>query len=447
MTTFDAQGRPTDGVDPNLGHFTATYDTRGDVTETYDSGAVRDYNAAGALTGGFDPGKGGGHFTVAPDGSGGEVWTYDSGMVRDYNAAGALTGGFDPGKGGGHFTVAPDGSGGEVWTYDSGMLRDYNAAGVLVGGTDPGLGPFTVTYDQSSGDATWTFDSGYAQVFDPGGNLIRIGLPDGVEVPAHIEQNSDGTSTIIATLTVDGQTYQGSFDSKWNFFSSDGKTEITGYGTAQVQVLTGVTDPSTDQFIVGGTTKTLADGTVLYGFAVGSNGFITYDGTEIVWGDLVLTGTYDKTTGIFTTTNGDYIFVGQDGLQIAVYRQSDEAYVLWDGSVVMTPQSWKVDLQQLLDCKALLQSRANSISDEYAKIVEYLTLLEIDGGLGKVAGWWFSPAADTFPDVRTQMYNALSLVGEVLTDTITQIQQSHDNYVLQEEANLQNVGSLGRSAA
>src|ERR1700722_16131624 len=79
-----------------------------------------------------------------------------------------------------------------------------------------------------------------------------------------IEHGKIENGSFLAETTVNGQTVWGNYGSDGSFLSQDGTIYVTASGQAQ----TGVTTPGGD-FLPGGTTHTLASGTVLYGYADG----------------------------------------------------------------------------------------------------------------------------------------------------------------------------------
>src|SRR5260221_635580 len=77
--------------------------------------------------------------------------------------------------------------------------------------------------------------------------------------------------------------------------------------------------------------------------------FFSSDGTTIVLSNgTVLTGHLDKSTGIFTANDGSSFFIGNNGIEPAK-PEPDGSYQLPDGSTVMTPKEWSVDLPALHD--------------------------------------------------------------------------------------------------
>jgi uncharacterized protein YukE len=258
----------------------------------------------------------------------------------------------------------------------------------------------------------------------------------GQEYQGHAE--TVGSQTLFV-IEVDGKSYAGGFGSDGTFMSADGTMIIPPFGSPEF----GVTDPNTGQFIQGGTTLTMPDGTVLYGYSI-DGAFMTYDGTEIVLnGNDVLHGTYDTQTGIFTATNGDTLFVGQNGIQLA-FPQPDGSYELGDGSIIMTPQSWTVDLAAMSDAIATTKTNADGVTQEYANIVSYITNLQQGlgwGGSAPFAGYWVGPAADTFNAVTEALYNAMSSLDGLLADVVSQLEQSYQNYVAAEAANTRNLSA------
>jgi uncharacterized protein YukE len=93
-------------------------------------------------------------------------------------------------------------------------------------------------------------------------------------------------------------------------------------------------------------------------------------------------------------------------------------------------QSFKVDLEDMESSITLVQSRANSIDDEYTKIRYQFFLVSHFGA-------WSSPAGDTFTPVVTQLVNAMSVLQELLVEIVSMMRQTYDNYVQAETTNVQ----------
>jgi hypothetical protein len=237
-------------------------------------------------------------------------------------------------------------------------------------------------------------------------------------------------NAFLATMEYQGQTYQGYYDGAGNFFSQDGTFEITAAGTKE----TGITDPSNGEFIQGGVAFTTANGTVLYGYMDGSD-FYTYNYTEIVFNGTALTGTYNQNTGIFTASNGSSYFIGTDGIESAT-PQHDGSYKLPDGSIVMTPHAWKVDLPLFLDAVNLVQDHADSIS---------LAVADIQAQFSVVESAWSSPAGASFPFVVEMVNTGVTVLDTMLTSIIERMRVSYLNYLTTEYQNNQNVSGTTSS--
>jgi WXG100 family type VII secretion target len=250
------------------------------------------------------------------------------------------------------------------------------------------------------------------------GSLLQ--LPNGfIEHGKVLPDNS-----FLAVTTVNGNQVWGSFGSDGSFLSQDGTIYVSPSGAVE----TGVTDPNTKSFLQGGTTYTLPNGTILYGYA-DAGGFYTYDGKTIVLNDgTVVTGSLNTGDGIFTGNNGSYYFIGKNGIVTAT-PQSDGSFLLPDGGVVMTPQSWKVDLPEMDSAIQLVKSRIASISDSYDTIqLKY----------GLVETVWSSPAGTSFADVTSTIDNAMKQMTDVLGSIYSAMQATYDNYLKTEQTNTKN---------
>jgi uncharacterized protein YukE len=239
------------------------------------------------------------------------------------------------------------------------------------------------------------------------------------------EHGETANGTFLAELIVNGQPVTGNYGSDGSFLSEDGTTYVSPTGAVQ----TGITDPVTGEFIPGGSTHTLPDGTVLYGYT--DNGsFYTYDGTEIVLSNgTAVSGTLDTGTGIFTGGNGADYFVGQSGI-VAVTPQSDGSYIQPNGDVIMTAQSWSVDLAAFTDAMQVVSTNTQSISDAYESIQMQYTVAETV---------WSSPAAQSFTDLTTTINSAMSQLNSVLGSIYAAMQSSYDNYHQTEQGNTNNL--------
>jgi uncharacterized protein YukE len=106
--------------------------------------------------------------------------------------------------------------------------------------------------------------------------------------------------------------------------------------------------------------------------------------------------------------------------------------------VTVDPQTWTVYLGDLAASITLVQSKASSIEDEYLNITSQFQTLQWDG-MGMTASAWASPAGDTFTAVITKLTNAMSTLQQLLSDTISRMQQTYNNYVQAETTNTKNL--------
>jgi len=103
-------------------------------------------------------------------------------------------------------------------------------------------------------------------------------------------------------------------------------------------------------------------------------------------------------------------------------------------------QTFKVDLADLASSIALVKSKAGAIEDEYLNITQQFQDLSV-AGTGMTGDAWSSPAGDTFMPVETQLSSAMSNLQELLSDMVSRMQQTYNNYVQTETVNVQNVTS------
>jgi uncharacterized protein YukE len=158
--------------------------------------------------------------------------------------------------------------------------------------------------------------------------------------------------------------------------------------------------------------------------------FITGDGTKVFLASgTALTGTLDSNTQIFTAASGALFAVTTAGIESATW-QSDGSYLLGDGSVLMTAQSWSVDLPPFADAIKLVQSKANSISDSTMTISWQLSTIEDN---------WVSPAGDAFKEIAGRINDDLRQLNVALSGVIDHMQASYTLYVQTEQANAKNM--------
>ncbi|MCO5975085.1 WXG100 family type VII secretion target, partial [Actinoallomurus soli] len=240
---------------------------------------------------------------------------------------------------------------------------------------------------------------------------------------------TDGQGYFHSARTVDGQTVYGSDTTDGGWISDDGKTAIDKDGKVQH----GITDPNTHNFLPDGTTHTLPDGTVLYGFTVGGD-FYSDDGTIIVLANgTVLHGKTDTSTGIFTPTDGNGVYlILKSGIVHGRTDPIDNSIITDGGQRYMTPGSYKVDLQALANSIVVIQRQRDRISDTFDQINTRMSGLD---------AYWKGPAAETFDPVRTWYTQASSDLLGILDEIITRMTKSHDNYQDAESKNAANVTS------
>jgi uncharacterized protein YukE len=238
---------------------------------------------------------------------------------------------------------------------------------------------------------------------------------------------TDAQGYFHSARTVDGQTVYGFDTDDGGWISDDGKIAIDKGG----KIEHGVTDPKTHQFLPNGTTHTLPDGTVLYGFNAGGD-FYSADGTTIVLANgTVLHGTTDKNTGFFTPDNGNGVYViTDDGIAHGKRDPSDGAIVTDDGHRYMTSGSWAIDLKALSDAILAVQRERDNISTSLDAISKDMTGL---------SDHWQGPAYDSFVPVQTWYTSVTKDLMGILDDMIARMQKSYANYSQAENTNASNV--------
>jgi hypothetical protein len=252
-------------------------------------------------------------------------------------------------------------------------------------------------------------------------------LPNGLSAAGQVQP--DGS--FLADVAVPGHgMVQGYFGQdpttgSWNFWSADGTIFWPVGGQAQ----TGVTTPD-GHFLQGGATYTTASGQLLYGFW--DNGsFWTFDHTTIVVNNIVIAGSTDLATGIFTVAdNGGYYFIGQGGIiPVTPNPDGDGSYVEPDGTVIMTPKSWFIDMAQFSAAMQTVSSKMDAIMDSW---------LAAQALYPVIMAAWSGPAATSFADFTPLVDSVLWKVYTVLMGVrLDAMQQSFDNYVTQEQQAIQ----------
>ncbi len=285
--------------------------------------------------------------------------------------------------------------------------------------TDPATGTFLQNGEVRTIDGHQVYGSVQNGTFYSEDGKILV-TPNGfVE---HGKTLPDGT--FLASDVVDGKTLWGSYGKDGSFLSQDGTTYVTPQG----QVQHGITDPN-GNFLEGGTTKKLPNGTVLYGYMDGKD-FFSSDGTTIVLSNgTVLHGHLDQGTGIFTADDGSFFFLGKNGI-VPAKPEPDGSYLLGDGSTVMTPKAWSVDLPALHDAIYSVSFQRDSIESGVRSI--RFTFKNIEDH-------WRSPAGDSFVVVTTNFNSVIDNLMAVLDEAIGRMRSSYQNYLSTEGANAKNL--------
>ena len=248
-------------------------------------------------------------------------------------------------------------------------------------------------------------------------------------------------NSFIAEVTVNGKVVQGNYDAGGDFQSLDGTVYIPAGAAPEI----GVTDPKTNTFLPGATTYTLPDGTVLYGYKEPDGSFWSYDGSEIVLSNgTAVAGSLQKGDGVFTGNNGSFYFVGQNGItQVTQNPDGDGSYVMPDGSVVMTPQSWKTDLEDFQTAQSQIATYISNISGDYDTIQMQYSMIE---------SYWTSPAGTSFQEATSAVDLTMQQLNTVLSSISSAMQASYDNYYSSEQQaiatfNAANSGGSGSSGS
>jgi WXG100 family type VII secretion target len=328
----------------------------------------------------------------------------------------------------GYFLAKMTVNGQEVWgnygsdgsfLSQSGTIYVSPSGQVETGITDPGTGEFLPNgvVRQIDGQTVYGTVGPNGDFVSEDGSILQ--KPDGFVEHGKIDSDGD----FLAEMTVNGQEVWGSYGSDGSFLSQSGTIYVSPSG----QVETGITAPD-GNFLPGGTTYTTSSGTVLYGYK-DAGSFYTYDGSTIVLDNsTVVTGSLNQSTGIFTGNNGDDYFVGQNGI-VKVTPQPDGSFLESNGTVIMTAQSWAIDLAQFSDAMQAVGTNTTSISDAYESIRTQYSVIETV---------WSSPAGTSFADITSTIDNAMSQLNSVLESIGQAMHTSYNNYLQTEQANTNN---------
>ena len=105
--------------------------------------------------------------------------------------------------------------------------------------------------------------------------------------------------------------------------------------------------------------------------------------------------------------------------------QPDGSYKLPDGSVVMTPRAYSVNLPVFLDAISQVQ--------HYADLINIATAT-ISAQYSRIEAAWQGPAGLTFGDVRVEADTAMAQLNIMLADIVGAMKQSYPRYVAAEAA-------------
>src|SRR5260370_1959858 len=160
--------------------------------------------------------------------------------------------------------------------------------------------------------------------------------------------------------------------------------------------------------------------------------FFSSDGPTIVLSNGPgVHGHLDQGTGICTAEEGSFFFLGKNGIARAK-PESDGSYLLGDGSTVMTPKAWSVDLPALHDAIYSVSFQRDSIESGVRSI--RFTFKNIEDH-------WRSPAGDSFVVVTTNFNSVIDNLMAVLDEAIGRLRSSYQNYLSTEAANAKNLQS------
>jgi WXG100 family type VII secretion target len=93
---------------------------------------------------------------------------------------------------------------------------------------------------------------------------------------------------------------------------------------------------------------------------------------------------------------------------------------------------FKVDLQQLQDAIGQISQDRDGISEDCADIATKFNALQ---------GGWQGPAANSFEDLHVTLQNATTQMLDLLSDVISRMRTSYDNYESAETTNAQNLST------
>jgi WXG100 family type VII secretion target len=103
----------------------------------------------------------------------------------------------------------------------------------------------------------------------------------------------------------------------------------------------------------------------------------------------------------------------------------------------LTLSEFKVDLQDLRDAADAVQSQATIISEQCNVITQAFNLVA-------AAGVWNTPASATFVELQAACTAALDNLNSLLTEMVSRMRTSYQNYHDAELANFNNYSTKGR---
>jgi WXG100 family type VII secretion target len=100
------------------------------------------------------------------------------------------------------------------------------------------------------------------------------------------------------------------------------------------------------------------------------------------------------------------------------------------GTVQIGSEEFKVDLQQFHDAIGQVGGNRGTIEDCFNQITTQFNSLQAN---------WQGPAAESYDNLRTTLQSAIAAMLEVLSEIISRMQTTYDNYNSAESSNARNL--------
>ena len=336
-------------------------------------------------------------------------------------------------------TIVPPGSAPESGTFDqsTGILAATDGSHYWIG--QNAAGQNVVETATPGPDGTYVTADSTAIMKLPGSGTVLYGEIDG---QTFVSISPDGTNATIDPPG--GPLESGTFDQSTGILAAtDGSHYWIGQNAAGQNIVETATPGPNGSYVTadGTAIMKLPDGTVLYGTIMdGTFVSISADGnnaTIVLPNGTVVTGTFDQHTGILTTPSGAY-FIGADGV-VSATPEPDGSYKLPDGSIVMTPKAWSVDLPAFEAAISAVQEAQQFISTETGMITYNYSMIE---------SAWQSYSGRAFSEVATQASSTMAQLNSAIVSMLARMRTSYSQYVNTEETNANNNASaVGRDAA